>query len=253
MKKNVLLTGLFSFFVVLLITSCVSLSASEPAAIQPDQAVMELLNNARINAQEARKMAFDFECHEYFPSDWAAIEARYAAANALPAKTYAQAQYAIAAFNAAASLYNELFRRTIPLYAQAWEDEIIFAREELLASGLRGRFPEYLRRADEMAVYALRRYQAGDFHGARDTAAKALHRYNVLIFAAGVYLARERVVAGGFAVHDRENFARAESAALAALDEMEAQNYGLARNFGEEALFFYRLVYQAAMEVTGKY
>ena len=249
MKKNFFFANILSFFLVLLlIPHSFALAASEPQAAGPSQAALQLLNTARSNAEEARKRAIDFECPEYFPGDWYAIEAQFAAAGSLPITTDAEVQYAAAAFNAAANRYNALFRRTIPLYAQAWEDKIIFARDEFLAGGLRNLFPGYLRRTDEMAVFALSLFTSGIYHGARDTAAKALQRYNVLTLASGVYLTRERIIAGGFAVYDHENFAKAENAVLAALDEMGVQNYETAITYGEAALFHYNLVYQAAMK-----
>ena len=249
MKKPSFFANFLPFFLVfLLIPHNFVLIASEPQTAGPSREILRLLNEARSNAEEAREKAIDFECYEYFPGDWNAIEEKFTAAVSLPITTDAEVQYAAAAFNAAANSYNALFRRTIPLYAQAWEDKIIFARDEFLAGGLRHLFPRYLRRADETAVYALNLYSAGDYRGARDTAAKALHRYNILNFAALVYSAREKIITNGFAVYDPENFARAESAVLAALGEMEAQNYDAAKNYGETALFYYNLVYQAAIE-----
>jgi len=181
-------------------------------------------------AEEARKRAMDFESPAYFPSDWEAIETRYAAAQTADS------------YNAAADDYDDLFRKTVPLYAQAREDEVMSARDELIATGLTKSFPEYLQNVDEIALEALDQYEAGDYYEARDTAAEALYEYETLTFGARVYLKRQEIVDRGFDEYDSNNFDKADDVALTAIDEYEAGNKETAVTYAEEAMLRYNLV-----------
>jgi hypothetical protein len=156
--------------------------------------------------------------------------------------TDAEAAAATVAFNSAATAYNDLFNKTIPLYAQAREDEIMAARDTLIATGLTGEYPEYLNYADRTALTALEQYEAKDYYGARDTAAKALFEYEALTAAAGIYRTREEILTRNFDIYDPGNFERADEVALAALDAAEAGNYDAAEAYGEEAMLRYNLV-----------
>jgi hypothetical protein len=207
----------------------------------PSQDSLDALNQAKTRADEARKRALDFEGPGYFPGDWEETESQYAAAGKLPGSTNAELQQAASAFNAVAGSYDEIFKKTIPLYAQAREDEIIAARDELIATGLEGTFPEYLRKADDIALAALNQYEAQDYYAARDTAAAALNEYQALKTGADAYLTRQEILKRNFAAYDPENFSRAEEIALSALDDHEAGNTGSARDKAEEALLRYNL------------
>jgi hypothetical protein len=219
--------------------------ATEPAPAQPggpSQAALDALNKAIARAEEARKRASDFESPSYFPSDWESAESQYTAAGTLPKSSDAEVQQAAAAYNAAADTYDELFKKTIPLYAQAREDEIMAARDDLIATGLTYSFPEYLRKADEIALSALSQYEAQDYYTARDTAIKALGEYRTLKTGADAYLVRLEIVDRDFISYDPENFDHADGIALAALDAYDAGDYKAAQNNAEEALLRYNLV-----------
>jgi len=98
---------------------------------------------ARTRAEAARFQAIDFRSPVYFPSEWEAIEARFQAADNAEA------------YNAASIAFDELFRRTLPLYAQGIEDEIMGVRTELISTGLTIYYPEGLIIADQKALDAL--------------------------------------------------------------------------------------------------
>ncbi|GHV96624.1 hypothetical protein AGMMS50293_29440 [Spirochaetia bacterium] len=219
--------------------------AGEPAPAQPggpSQAVLDALNKAVNRAEEARKRALDFESPSYFPSDWESVESQYTAAGTLPKSSEAEVQQATVAYNAAADTYDELFKKTIPLYAQAREDEIIAARDDLIATGLTYSFPEYLRKADEIALSALSQYEAQDYYTARDTAIKALGEYQTLKTGADAYLVRLEIVDRDFISYDPENFDRADEIALTALNAYDTGDYETAQSNAEEALLRYNLV-----------
>jgi hypothetical protein len=202
----------------------------------------EILNDSVARAEAARNRAIDFESPAYFPSEWDAIEAQYTAARDMPKSTQSDIQQAASLYNTAANAYDDIFRKTIPLYAQAREDEIISAREELINTGLTRTFPEYLRNADEMALAALSQFEAGDYYKARDTAADTLSEYETLLVGARIMLARNEIVDRGFIVHDSENFYIADEIACEAIEEFEAGNRKEAMTTAEEALLLYNVV-----------
>jgi hypothetical protein len=208
----------------------------------PSQASLDGLNQAIARADEARQRVLDFEGPYYFPSDWEELESQYAGAGELPRNTDAELQQAAASYNNVAEAYDALFSKTIPLYAQAREDEILGVRDELLATGLADVFSGYLQKADETALAALSQYEAQDYYAARDTAANALSEYQALNTGAGAYLTRQEILRRNFAAYDLENFDHAERSAMMALDEYEAGDTESARNNAEEALLRYNLV-----------
>ncbi|MCL2443669.1 MAG: hypothetical protein FWD13_09450 [Treponema sp.] len=188
------------------------------------------LNEAQARAQAARQQAMDFQCPDYFPSDWEGLEALLeAAGNA-------------SEYNAAADEYNELFNKTIPLYAQAREDELMAAREQLINSGFTQYIPEYLKAADDLALAALDQYEAGDYYKSRETTKEALKEYETLLLGSRVFLARQEITDRGFVEYDPENFSKADEVVLAALELYEAGNKEEAVTNAEEALLRYNLV-----------
>jgi hypothetical protein len=188
-------------------------------------------------AEDARQRAIDFECPSYFPSEWELAETRYDAVKSQPGNQLSDAVY-----NTAADEYDALFKKAIPLYAQAREDEVIALRDELIATGLRPLFPEYLKNADETALQALDQYEAGDYYAANDTAAKALDEYNTLLTGAKVYLVWREITDRGFDIYDSENFDKANEYGNAALDEYEAGDNKAAIENAEEAGYRYNVV-----------
>jgi len=229
MKKCVTSTLLpvlqaFVILLALISISCKSTPASSSVAVAGGS------TQAANVAEEARKRAMDFEAPAYFPSDWEEAEAKYAAANDS------------ASINASAGTYNELFKKTIPLYAQAREDEILAARDELIQTGFTSVVPEYLQNADNIALEALAQYEAEDYYKAKDTAAEALKEYETLLTGAKVYLTRQEIINRGFRDYDPENFDKAEEVAQTAMNEYEAGNKDNAVSNAEEALLRFNIV-----------
>jgi nucleoid-associated protein YgaU len=181
---------------------------------------MAAATDAAAQDGDARQRALDFEVPTYFPSDWEALEAG----------------------SAAAQDYDDLFKRTVPLYAQAREDEVMAAREELIATGFTRYMPQYLQKADEIALAALDQYEAEDYYGAKETAAKALTEYQTLMVGAKVFLIRQEIIDRGFFPYDSDNYDRADDAATEAMHEYEAGNTEAAVAKAEEAQLRYNLV-----------
>jgi len=238
---------MFTFTFLLACILCNSASASDLTGLAPEtnisspttQANEDILRGPIARADEARKRAIDFECPAYFPSEWDAVEAQYAAAANLPSSNQNETQ--TSAFYTVADAYDGLFGKTIPLYAQAREDEIISARDELIGTGFTQFFPKYLRNIDQKALAALAQYEAGDYYKAKDTAAEALNEYETLIIGAEIFSTRQEIVDRGFTKYDFDNFDKADEAAQVAINEYEAGNKASAMSAAEEALFYFNI------------
>jgi hypothetical protein len=203
---------------------------------------LDALNQAVARAEDARKRAMDFESPAYFPSDWEGAEAQYASAGALARNTADEVQQAAARYNQIADTYEDLFKKALPLFAQAREDEIVSARNEAVATGLSGTFPDYLLEVDRIVTQALAQYEGEDYYAARDSAYAARDRYQALKTGADAYLKRKDIVDRNFITYDPENFNKADEIGLAALDHYQAGNVEQARNEAEEAELRYNLV-----------
>jgi len=200
------------------------------------------LNAAMAKAIADRQRAIDFESPAYFPSEWEVIEAQYRLIEEMPLTTVAEIQAATDAYTAASEAYNAIFKKTIPLYAQAREDEILAKREALISTSFTKEFPEYLKKADDMTLAAQEQYEAEDYYGARETYAKAMDEYDTLTKGAAVYVARREIMDRNFMRYDENNFAKADETAKIAINEYDAGNKDAAIEKAEEALLRYNLV-----------
>jgi hypothetical protein len=186
------------------------------------------------DVEEARQRAIDFECPAYFPSDWENLEERFVA---IRGTTQTAAVY-----SALAAEYDEIFRKTIPIYAQAWEDIIITTRYELFDTGFSNCFPEYLNKADEMALIALAQFEAGDYYTARETASRTLFEFETLVLGARAFAARQELIDRDFVQFDVDNFARAEEVAQSAIMEYDVGSVDAAIVHAIEALLRYNMM-----------
>jgi len=228
MKKGIVSVLVVLSILILTVASCKSTAETPAEPEVPKES--SSLNAAKANADKARQQAMDFESHTYFPSDWETIEAQYNTA-----KTAAD-------YDAAAKAYSELMKKAVPLYAQAREDEILAAREQLIATGFTEYFPQYLENADNLALAAYEQYQAGDNYKAKETAASALNEYETLLGGARVYLTRQEVIDRGFTQYDAENFLKADEVAQEAIIAFDAGDRNKAFDKKDEAHLRYNLV-----------
>jgi hypothetical protein len=254
MKKSAFFMVLLPLLLVMAALSCKSTPAQPPAPApaekpaspapsgKPSQASLDALNKAIARAEAARKQAADFAGNDYFPSEWESAEAQYAGAESKPRSTGVEVDQAALAYNAVADAYDAIFGKAIPLYAQAREDEIIAARDAVIASGLRDSFPEYLSKADGTALQALDQYEARDYYAARDSAASALRMYQLLKTAADAWLVRQDIIGRNFNSYDPDNFDNADSTIVAAMDQYMAGNMDAAQDGAAEALLRYIVV-----------
>jgi len=245
--------------VLLILTAFIFVSCkSTPAPTElTQQKIPEALIAPMNKADAARKRAVDFECPAYFPSDWETAEAQYRTARGLPISNNEEVRLAAEAYNSSAQAYDDIFMKTVPLYAQAREDEILAAREKLINTGFTEYFPDYLEDADNMTLAALEQYEADEYYKAKETAAKALKEYETLLLGADVYLARQEIIDRGFLKYDEDNFKKADEVTQAAIKEYEDGNKETAVESAQEALLRYNLIlsnawsaYSAELKVT---
>jgi len=247
MKKS--FSPMFAFTFLLACVLCNSASTSDLTGLAPETSISnpttqvneDILRGPIVRVDEARKRAIDFECPAYFPSEWDAVETQYAAAANMSSSNQNETEQA-SAFYKVADAYDDLFGKTIPLYAQAREDEIIFARDILINAGFTQFFPKYLRNMDQKALAALAQYEAGDYYKAKDTAAEALNEYETLIIGAEIFSTRQEIVGRGFSKYDFDNFDKADEFAQVAINEYEAGNKISAVTAAEESLLHFNIV-----------
>jgi hypothetical protein len=239
MKKKIFWAFLALIILSLTGISCKSTPKPETNQQQPTSGEITAANS-RID--KIRKSAIDFEVPSYFPSEWEDVEAQYAAAKKMPVSTPEGIKAAAAALNKVADRYGELFDMTIPLYAQAREDEILAIREELVRSRFSALFPQYVEKADRIALTAKDQYEAKDYYAARETIAEALDEYETLLIGAKILLARQEIIDRDFIKYDPENFEKADEISQTAVNSYDAGNKRGAVESAEEALLRFNIV-----------
>jgi len=227
MKRKIFLLLIALSLIASMSISCKSTPKETP---KPEQAAASAAITSKTKADQARKQAKDFNSDKYFPSEWEQAEAQYKEANDA------------AGYSAVTDVYNDLFKKALPLYAQAKEDEIMAARGSLIATGFTDVFPQYLKNADDLALSAKDKYDAGDHYGANDAADAALNEYNTLLAGAKVYLTRQEIINRGFTQYDADNFLKADEISQAALDAFNSGNKESALASAEEAQLRYNIV-----------
>jgi hypothetical protein len=232
MRKSPLLTVFIVFFAV-----CMPSVWAQSA---------DSLSSAIAGAEEARKRAGDFESDAYFPGEWEAAESQYAGAGLLAKNGGDDTGNAIKAYNEAAAAFNRLFELSIPLYAQAREDEIMALRSYLITLGARDSFHEYLLDADITALLAYTLYEAKEYYSARDSAALALQKFSVLETAFNAWLVRVEIRERGFAGYDSENYDLGGEILSGAMDAYMAGDYVGAQKKAENALSTFKLALSTA-------
>jgi len=241
MKTKIYLASLALIILSLTGVSCKTAPKPEPVP-QQQLPPSDEMKTANSRIEKVRKSAMDFDVPSYFPSEWEAVEAQYAAAQKMPLATSENVKAAADALNKTADRYGELFDMTIPLYAQAREDEIMAIRDELVKSRFSALFPQYVEKADKIALTAKDQYDAKDYYAAKTTAAEALDEYEKLLIGAKVLLARQEIVDRGFIKYDPENFDKADTIAQTAVNSYEAGDKKGAVESAEESLLRYNLV-----------
>ncbi|GHV63290.1 hypothetical protein AGMMS49587_12850 [Spirochaetia bacterium] len=211
----------------------------------PDQAALNSLALAKARAESARQKTVDFESSSYLPDEWETAEAGYVSAGEQAQDTLAGVKQAEAGYTAAADSFEDIFSKTIPLYAQKREDEVIAARNGAISAGIEGLYAEYLRAADSVALDAADKYEAGDYYAAKAAADLGFDRYRVLKIGIDAYNVRQEILDRKFADNDPDNFDQADETLIAAFDRFEAGNIEEALEGAGEAQLLYNQVLKA--------
>jgi hypothetical protein len=205
---------------------------------------LNALDEAIARVENARKRAGDFGAPARFPDDWAGAEADYASAEDRR-DTPAEVRDTEARYRALADRYDELFGKTIPLYAKEREEEVLAARDAAIAAGINSFYPEYLLDADKTALDAVAKYEAEDYYAADEGSLLALQQYRTLKPGVEAYKLRQEIVDRDFSGYDRDNFSRADELLLAAFNHYGEKNAKTAGDEAGEALSRYDLVLRA--------
>ena len=228
---------LFSILFIAVMIISPSISAQQGGG----QSALGELEAAAAKAGEARSRAADFECPTYFPGEWETAEARLSQAGQMP-NNDANIRNTIDAYNAAADAFDSTLSLTIPLYAQAREDEIMELRDLLVDAGAKEYFPEYFVPADNAALLALAQYEAEEYYEARDSAANALDLFRCLTLAHSAWILSWEINEREFSLYDLDNFERANEILSGAMDAYNAGDVPAVLENAEEARLRYSLV-----------
>ena len=257
MIKSILPIQFIALTVFFLSLSCVSQPPPVPDQIteptrQPtpaagsNQALLDELNAAIARAEQAHARAVDFESPAYFPGEWEAAEELFSQAGLVPRSGDADIRRAIDAYNTAADSFDSVFMLTIPLYAQAREDEIMALRTPLVAVGARDTFPGYFSPADSTAILAYEQYEEEDYYPARDSAGKALLMYRTLDTGFGAWRNMSEINERDFRLYDLDQYEKADEMLDVAVNGYESGNLPDALENAEEARLRFSLVLSTA-------
>jgi hypothetical protein len=224
-------------------------AAPAPAPVQdpnqgpPNQTTLDSLDAAVARADRARQGVIDFDGPGYFPEDWDAAESRYRSVTEDARRnTQGEAQESLNRYNAAAGAYEDLFRKTLPRYAEDRERAIQEARNAAISAGIQAISPEHLRLADQNALDALDQYEKEEYYSAAASADLALARYQVLKRGVEAYNIRQEIADRGFIPYDPDNFDKADQDGLAAIAAYEAENMDGLQDAAERIFSRYDLV-----------
>jgi hypothetical protein len=232
--------------------------ARDPDLEPPDQAALDNLNKALAQAETSRKQALDIDAPGYFPPEWDAVEGRYAETkgNAGDA-TLGDVKKTIALYEAAAAAYDNLARQCLPLYYDDLSVEILQARDDAIAAGIRNISPDRLEAADLRIDEALERYEAGNgastgseaaenYYAAAESAFDALDCYHALNLWLGASRLGEEIQERGLADYAPEDCRTAQASVDGAIAAYDSGDPASARTQAEDALRRYTLAMNKA-------
>jgi hypothetical protein len=233
----------------------------DPEAGPPSDSVLSAYRDAVKRADDARKLATDFNGPDYFPSDWQSADGLYSQAKAQDSvKTQAEARQSTTRWNAAADALEALSKTAIPRYAEDLTADVVAKRTALLATAalvpqaawqdpmVKGTAEDYLLDADNAAAGALAKYGDGDYYGARDEGVKAGERYEAMDTALQAALVRLELEARGLVRYDPSAVNDADNTGLEAVDAYNNGDYPGAKGKADNALAAYRASLAKAVE-----
>ncbi|MDR1506288.1 MAG: hypothetical protein LBI67_04235 [Treponema sp.] len=208
-----------------------------------DAAALRLLGNARARAEAARAQALGVDAGSYFPDDWGRAESRYGeAGRAGNPANLGEARNQSDEWGRIARVYDDLYDRALPRFAEDKTNQLVAAREAALESGAMEILSDQFTEADTLALSARDKLENRDYTGAMEDGVAAYDRYVVLKTIADAHSLKEEADAYDFIVYDLENYRAGADAGANAVDLLTDGVVAEAKENADEALRRFGLV-----------
>jgi hypothetical protein len=225
--------------------------AEPPATTVPSetvsQALLNSLSDARTRAEASRQEAQSVNGPVYFSDDWNQADSGFTrTGTGLNTENAQSVQDAIASYNSLAAAFEDITRRSLPLYAEARQEEVLNARQAAIDAGAFEFSPGRFYIADEKGEEVSTRIDADDYRGAIGAADVALNYYNALKLGADAYMLRGAILDDNLAPYDQSNFDAAEENGIKALNAYDEGDLATVMVVVQEALNRYTQVWKTA-------
>jgi hypothetical protein len=208
-----------------------------------DAASVQAFEDARAEADAARARAQGVDAAFYFPEDWDSAESRYGdAEKAGSPATLGEARNRADEWRRIAGVYNDLFEKALPLFAEDKAQQLLAAREAALDAGAWDILPDRFEATDELAQSVQDKYDGGDYSGAFADGVTAYNRYVVLKTVADAYAVKLEADAYDFITYDPENYEAGADAGNRAVDLFDQGSLADAWENAVEAVDRFHLV-----------
>lgn len=211
------------------------------------QALLNSLGEARARAEAARQEAQNVNGPVYFPDDWSQADSRFTrTGSGLNTENVQAVQDAVASYNSLTTAFEDITRRSLPLYAEARQEEVLNARQAAIDAGAFEFSPGRFYIADEKGEEVSKRIDADDYRGAIGAAEIALNYYTALKLGADAYMMREAILDDNLAPYDQRTFDMAEESGMKAINAYDEGDIATVMVVVQEALNRYNQVWKTA-------
>ena len=208
-----------------------------------DAASLQVFADARAGAEAARVRAQGVDAASYFPEDWDSAESRYGEADrAGSPATLGEARNRADEWRQITGVYDDLYGKALPLFAEDKARQLLAAREAALDAGARDILPDRFDATDELAQSVQDKYDNGDYSGALADGTTAYDRYTVLKTVADAYALKQEADAYDFITYDPENYEAGADAGNQAVDLFDQGSLADAGESAGEAVNRFNLV-----------
>ncbi|MDR2144409.1 MAG: hypothetical protein LBP29_08575 [Treponema sp.] len=208
-----------------------------------DAASLQGFEDARAAAEAARARAQGVDAAFYFPEDWDSAESRYGEADkAGSPATLGEARNRADEWKQIAGVYDDLYGKALPLFAEDKAQQLLAIREAALEAGARDILPSRFDATDDLAQSVQDKYDNGDYSGALEDGTTAYNRYAVLKAVADAYAIKQKADAYDFITYDPENYEAGADAGNNAVDLFDQGSLAEAGESADEAVARFNLV-----------
>ncbi|MDR0403733.1 MAG: hypothetical protein LBH35_09120 [Treponema sp.] len=208
-----------------------------------DTASVQAFEDARAAAEAARARAREVDAASYFPEDWDSAESRYGEAdNAGRPATLGEARNRADEWRRIAGVYDDLYGRALPRFAEDRERQLMAAREAALEAGAKDILPDRFNAVDELAQAVRDKYDNGDYSGALADGTAVYDRYVVLKTIADAYALKLEADVYDFITYDPENYEAGADAGNNAVDLFDQGSLTEANDNAGEAVDRFTMV-----------